>query len=560
MASRLATFLSELRRRKVYHVAAGYLIVGFGVASGAQYILEIMGFGLAPARPVAVLVILGFPIALMLAWAYEVRPEESQTRPEIAKAREEREASLAVLPFVDMSPSGDQQFFCDGMAEELINVLAREEKLLVVSRTSSFVFREGSVDAREVGRKLGVATILEGSVRRAADRIRVTAQLVNTEDGFHLWSDTYDRSLDDVFGVQEEIARSILQALLPKFVSDYSDRISTVITTHTRAYDLFMKGREAHFTYTEEGCKRALDYFSRAIQQSSAWAAPYAAQAEAYAMLLFHGTLSPEYLLPKVRVNAEKAVELDSTAGDGLALLAVEKAIGRHDWVGAETDLLSAISLSPNAHPPRLWYGIFLLPALGRHKEAMEQAAFCVELDPLNPAAVADLLWVSLQARKYDDALGFGERALGMAPGFPFAVSGVAMVHEVLGNLKKAEEAHQAAVAVTQGHPFYRTQLARCHALAGRTIEAREILGNVTGEWEYKYASPYYLATAYQALDEPERASHWLRQAYETKDPWLVFLGEDPIMDPLRADPLLGNLLRRMSLPQADRLEPSSGE
>jgi len=563
MASRLATFLSELKRRKVYHVAVGYSIVGFGVASGAQYVFEIMGFGLAPARLVAVLVILGLPIALVLAWAYEVRPErpqESHPDPELKQARRELEASVAVLPFVDLSPCGDQQFFCDGMAEELINVLAKEEKLLVVSRTSSFVFREGSEDAREIGRKLGVATILEGSVRRAADRIRVTAQLVNADDGFHLWSDTYDRALNDVFGVQDEIARSILQALLPKFVADYSDRPSSLITPHIQAYDLFMKGREAHFTYTEEGSERALDYFSRAIQQSPAWAAPYSAQAEAYAMLLFHGTLPPERLLPKVRVSAERAVELDSTAGDGLALLGVERAIGRHDWVGAEADLLSAISLSPNGYSPRMWYGVFLLPALGRHEEAMEQAALSAELDPLSPAAVADRLWVSLQAREYDDALVFGERALGMAPGFPFAVSGVAMVYEVLGNLKKAAEAHQTAVAVTQGHPFYRTQLARCYALAGRTSEARQILTGVTEEWEHKYASPYYLATAFQALDEPETAFYWLHRAYETKDPWLVFLGEDPIIDPLRANPELGDLLRQMSLPQADGFSASSRE
>jgi serine/threonine-protein kinase len=555
MASRLSAFFSELKRRKVYHVAAVYVVVGIGVLSAAEVILDPLGF--QDLRPyIVILVLLGFPIALILAWAYEVRPEtsaEPQTEPRLREPLERPEASLAVLPFVDMSPAKDQQFFCDGMAEELINVFAKAEDLLVVSRTSSFVFRDSQADAREIGRALGVATILEGSVRRTEDRLRVTAQLVKTEDGFHLWSDTFDRALDDVFTIQDEISHNIFQALRPKFRPDLAAQPAKLITPNTEAYDLYVKGRQAHFAYTTEGSERALDYYSRAIQQSPDWAAPYAAQADAYTMLLFYSTLSPQDLLPNVRRNAEKAVELDSTSGDGLALLGIEKAIGSHDWTGAEADFLRAISLSPNAHAPRLWYGVFLLPALGRHQEAWEQAAFCVELDPLNPAAIADLGWVSMQARKYEEAIRFAEKTLGMAPGYPFAVAAIGLVHELRGNFQEAEEAFQTAVAVTQGHPFYQTQLARCFASAGKPVEAKEILSEVTGVWEDTYTSPYYLATAFQALGDTDTAFHWLDRAYETRDPWFVFLGEDPTADPLRDDPRFGELLRRMGLPQANR-------
>jgi adenylate cyclase len=555
MASSLSAFFSELKRRKVYRVGSVYVVVGAGIIGlGEAALPSSIWDGIQ--IPVGIIILVGLPISLVLAWAYEVRPEtsaEPQTEPRLREPLERPEASLAVLPFVDMSPDKDQQFFCDGMAEELINVFAKEENLLVVSRTSSFLFRDSTQDAREIGRTLGVATILEGSVRRAEDRLRVTAQLVKTEDGFHLWSDTYDRAMDDVFAIQDEISRNILQALLPKFLPDLADHPTELVTPNAEAYDLYVKGRQAHFTYTEEGSERALDYFSRAIQKSPAWAAPYAARAEAYTMLLFYSTLSPQDLLPNVRRNAEKAVELDSTTGDGLALLGAEKAIGSHNWTGAESDLLRAISLSPNAHPPRLWYGVFFLPALGRHQEAWEQAAFCAELDPLNPAAIADLSWVSLQARRYDEALGFSQKALRMAPGYPFAVSAVAMINELRGNFQEAEKAHQTAVAVTQGHPFYRTQLARCFALAGKPEGAKEILSEVTGVWEDKYASPYYLATAFQALGETDTAFHWLDRAYETRDPWLVFLGEDPIADPLRDDPRSAEMLRKMGLPQADR-------
>jgi len=555
MASRLLAFFSELKRRKVYHVAAVYVVVGIGVLSAAEVILDPLGF--QNLRPyIVILVLLGFPIALILAWAYEVRPEtsaETQTEPKLREPPERPKASLAVLPFVDMSPDKDQQFFCDGMAEELINVFSKAENLLVVSRTSSFLFRDSNADAREIGRTLGVATILEGSVRRSEDRLRVTAQLVKTEDGFHLWSDTYDRALDDVFAIQDEISRNILKTLLPKFLPDQADQSIELVVPDTEAYDLYVKGRQAHFSYTPEGSERALGYFSRSIELSPAWAAPYAAQAEAYAMLLFYSALSPRDLLRNVRRNAEKAVELDSTSGDGLALMGLEKAIGSYDWTGAETDLLRAISLSPNAHTPRLWYGVFVLPALGRHEEAWEQAAFCAELDPLNPAAIVDLCWVSWQARKYEEAMRFAEKTLGMAPGYPFAVSTVAMVHELRGNFQEAEKAHQTLIAVTKGHPSYQTGLARCFALAGKTVEAKEILSEVTGAWEDHYTSPCYLATAFQALGETDTAFHWLDRAYETRDPWLVFLGEDPTADSLRDDPRFGEMLRRMGLPQGNR-------
>ena len=270
MASKLSVFLGELKRRKVYQVAVVYVVVGFGVASGAQYVFEMLGFPLASAQFVAILIILGFPVALVLAWAYEVKPEEPRG-PEVLPAAdletpfsEPEGSAIAVLPFTNMSDDPEAEYFSDGMTEEIINALGQLKGLRVAARTSCFSFKGKTPEIAEVGAKLRVATVLEGSVRKVGGRIRITAQLVNVAEGFHLWSERYDRQMEDVFAIQDEIARAIANRLQITLSGGAGEKLVKPPTESLEAYDLYLKGR-FFVTQGGEGSRVGLECFQQAL-------------------------------------------------------------------------------------------------------------------------------------------------------------------------------------------------------------------------------------------------------------------------------------------------------
>ena len=291
--------------------------------------------------------------------------------------------SIAVLPFADMSPAKDQDYFCDGLAEELIDALARLEGLRVVARTSAFQFRDKGYDLREVGEKLKVKTVLEGSVRKAGNRLRINAQLINTQDGYHIWSERYDREMDDVFAVQDEIARAVVDKLKVKLLGDADAPLVPRPTSSLEAYNLYRRGRYHIDRFTQEGVARGLDYFERAIAEDPDYAYPYAGMAFAYTTLAVLGWAAPQEVMPRAKEAALKALARDDTLTEAHVALGSVLHYYEWDWSGAEREMRVAVELSPGSGEARVSYGE-VLAVIGRATEGIAEATHGVELDPLS--------------------------------------------------------------------------------------------------------------------------------------------------------------------------------
>ena len=307
----------------------------------------------------------------------------SKARTRSAGASSPQLASIAVLPFADLSPDRDQEYFCDGMTEEIIDALAKVNGFRVVARTSSFAFKGKQQDIREIGKKLNVATVLEGSVRKDGNRLRVTAQLNSVADGYHLWSETYERELKDVFTVQDEISRAIVDTLQLKLAS--SARQPRPPSENVEAYDLYLQGRYHWSRWRSEGAERAIEYFQQAIQKDPNYAAAYSGLADSYAWMGFFGALPPNEAMPKARQAALKALALDDTLAAAHTSLGYVKSLHEFDWPGAEREFKRALQLNAGDSDAHFGYGITYLAPMGRLDEAVREMQTARDLDPLSP-------------------------------------------------------------------------------------------------------------------------------------------------------------------------------
>lgn len=451
-------FLAELKRRHVFRVAAVYGATAFVVLQVADLLQEALHLPEAFLTGTTVLALLGFPIALVLAWAFEktadgvVRTEAATTQQidEIVAQPASRRwpsgllaligvgalavatwmtfvrepsvpagdpsgseqlvnaadpvasgPSVAVLPFADMSPDGDQEYFADGMAEEILNVLTRIPELQVAARTSSFSYRESPKDVREIGQELGVGAVLEGSVRRDGDQVRITAQLIDTEDGFHLWSDTYTRELSGVFAVQDEISHAIVDALEVSLIGDTGKALVSEPTANPAAYDEFLRGRYEWNRRGKQGMNAALTHFGRAVELDPEFAPAWAGLAHTWGLIwIYDNEKSFRESLPRARVAADRAVELDPELPEAYT--------GLHwattDVPESERALRRAIELNPRYAAAHQWLGE-LLSDLGHHEEALREGRLAVQLDPLSLAGNLDFGRDLMRAREYDEAI-----------------------------------------------------------------------------------------------------------------------------------------------------------
>ncbi|UCC83920.1 MAG: hypothetical protein JSW46_03010, partial [Gemmatimonadota bacterium] len=370
--SNLRAFLAELKRRQVFRVAIVYAVVAFVIWQAAE--IAVPGLTLPDwvLTLVILLTILGFPIALVLAWALEITPEgvrrtepgragpdatPASAAPAVAEGIDRR--SIAVLPFANMSDDPGNEYFSDGMTEEIINALAQLEGLRVAARTSSFAFKGKSPDVREVGAKLNVATALEGSVRKAGNRLRITAQLVSVADGYHLWSERYDREMEDVFAIQDDIARAIAEKLQVTLVAGVAEPLVRRPTENVEAYDLYLRGR--FFAHQGgEGPRKGLEYFQRALAGDPEYALAHAGIAEAYSQLGNTGILRPKEAMPRAREAAIRALELDETLAEAHLSLGWIGWTYDFEWSNAEKYFLRALELNPDLPEAHFKYGFFL--------------------------------------------------------------------------------------------------------------------------------------------------------------------------------------------------------
>jgi TolB-like protein/Tfp pilus assembly protein PilF len=561
MTSSVRSFLAELKRRRVTRVAVVYVIVGFAVIEGGQLIFDALEFPRAAWQFVVVLTILGFPIALVLAWALELTPEGIRVTPPAeppdiagtgneapqpsATPAEPQPVSVAVLPFTDMSPEKDQEYFCDGMAEELINALTKVKELRVAARTSSFQFKGKSEDVCEVAKKLRVGTVLEGSVRRAGERLRVTAQLVSAEEGYHLWSETYERQLEDVFAIQDEISRAIVDTLRPTLLGQAEPRLVKPSTQSTEAYDLCLKGRYYWQQRYKYGLEMAMSYFQRAIEIDPDYALPYTGIADSYVTLAMFGFLPVREAGPKAKVAATQALELDDELGEAHASLGWVQFACDWEWASAEENLGRAIELSPSNAEVRGWLGL-LYGAQGRFKEGLRQMDRARDLDPLSSYVAAMTAALHLHARDFDQAIHTLEGVVKKEPGYALALFFLAVAYGYASRHGDAVETGERLVAATQNASVFKGVLASLYGMAGSPEKARAIVDELQERSRSEYVSPLPLAWALIYLGETEAALDRLAEAVDEHSPFLLSIHQDAVYDPLRSQPRFAELASRV--------------
>jgi TolB-like protein len=459
------------------------------------------------------------------------------------------EASVAVLPFVNLSADRENEYFSDGITEEIINALAQVKGLRVVARTSCFAFKGKDVDAREIGERLNVRTLVEGSVRKAGDRIRIVAQLVNAADGYHLWSNTYERTLADVFAVQDELARSIATVLRRTVGRTESGPLVKPSTGNLDAYTFYMRGQYSRNKRSPEGFRAAIEDFERAIALDPDYPLPHSGIAWCYLILGFDeiGVMPPAEAMPKARAAAARALELDPALPDAHGARATIAFLYDWDWKLAESEFAQASSLGPDSSGSRSWQAMFLA-LMGRHEEAMQVISRAQGVDPvslLNHLTVGRCHYL---AGRFEQALAQLRSCLEVDPGFYLAYPAIARTYLVMQQPHKALQEVERGLGLLGRVPLFLVYAGWAHAALGERDKALGILGEFRELAASRYVPPAYAAQVLGALGELDEAFRMYQLAYEQRSGWLVFLRGEPLWDFLRPDPRFRELLRKMRL------------
>ena len=449
------------------------------------------------------------------------------------------EKSIAVLPFMDLSQAKDQEYFCDGMSEEILDALAKVEGLRVVARTSSFSFKGKSADASEVGKKLNVENVLEGSVRREGNRVRITTQLINARNGFQLWSETYERELQGVFALQDEITRAVVDALKLKLAISLPIREQR----NTEAYDLYLQGLYLSNKGSEKDLREGLTFFQRALEKDPKLSRAWTGIAKVW-FFLADVYIKPLEAYPASRAAAAKAIELDDKDAEAHCYLAEAKRVLDWDLPGEEAELQRALELDPNSAPVHFF--LALLPLFrGDLKEGLELVLKAEQLDPVSPIISYVATAAYLADNRVDEAIIAGQRTQQLDPHYFYLDSNLAAAYREKGNFAEAIALYTKAQEETQ---LPSSGLAITYARMGRQIEARKILDQLVQERRIRYVSAQIIAAIYVAFGEKEEAFRWLELAATEHSgtlQWIAFL---PEFRPLRPDARFPNFLRRIGV------------
>ena len=580
----MSSVLERLKQRKLVQWALAYLAGAWVLLQVFDLLSDTYGWHPAIMRSVPLLLGIGLFATLVLAWYHGEKGAQSVSGPELlmlsallvvaggvvwlvgrdgaevgdktAQTQAQSgqvafagaapiEHSIAVLPFANLSTDEENEYFADGITEELLNALAKLDGLKVAARTSSFVFKGRNVPIDSVARALNVAHVLEGSVRKAGSRVRITAQLIEAENGYHLWSETYDRELKDIFAVQEDIARAITDALQIRLAGLGTAPLVTRPTEDIEAYELYLKGRYHWNLRTDTGLRTAVKYFEQALNRDPTYAQAYAGLADAYSLLGYFGDLPPKEAYPKARSAAERALRLDPTLAEAHTSLAYLRMVQDFDWEGAERGFRRALALQPNYATAHHWYAFHLLWT-GQIEEALREIQRATELDPLSPAIEDDVWHIRYFARQYDTVIEHFRklpvdermRVFPLDHYLPTLVE-KGLYEEAIAEFRKWQAAND--------EPSLEPWLAYPYARMGRRAEALQLLGN---RLENCTDGPclFHTAQVYTALGEKDRAFEWLEWAYEKRDSFLTYLKIAPGLDPLRSDPRFTALLRKVGL------------
>ncbi len=458
-------------------------------------------------------------------------------------------SSIAVLPFVNLSSNKENEYFSDGLTDDLIDALTKVRGLRVVARGSAFQFKGKNPDIRVAGRQLNVATVLEGSVQRSGDRLRITAQLSTVADGYHVWSETYDRRLADVFAVQDEISRAIVQALELRVAGDPGRRLVRSSTEDLEAYNLYLQGRFHLNKWRPEAARKGIDYFQQAIAKDPAYAPAYAGMADCYTWLAVFGWSPAREAMPQAREAAKRALQLDETLAAAHVSLGYVKALYDWDWPGAEREFRRALELSPGDADVHFAYSVTYLSPLGRLDEARTEIQQALSLDPLSPYKITCAGMVYSYRREYDAAVQQFKKSIELEPTFYHAYEEMYGVEIGRGRPAEAAAAMQAMRAVLPGYDDTSGR-ARLAAQQGRQAEAHALIENWIEQCArgHRPGKSCYAAQMYAGIGDKDQAFRWLGKAYEERNPLLAYAKVMAQYDSLRSDPRFGELLHRLGL------------
>ena len=457
--------------------------------------------------------------------------------------------SIAVLPLENLSGDPSQEYFADGITDALITQLAKLHGLRVISRTSIMQYKSLRKPLPDIARDLNVDAVVEGSVSRSGNRVRVTAQLVDAHADRHLWAEEYDRDLREILSLQSELARDIAEKVRANISSEEQLLMARAGTVEPAAYESYLRGRSFWSQRTPAGLKQSIIHFQHAIELDPRYAEAYSGLADAYTALGYTSYWAPRDSFPKAREFANKALQIDSSLAEARASLAYVKLYYDWDWKGAEEELQRAIAVNPNYATAHHWYSV-LLTARGRHDEALSEIGRAHELDPLSVPINTDIGFELYYARRYEEAISHLRSVLQTSPKFPLAHLWLGRAYEQKGMYPEAITEFEQAGTALKDWPVIIAAAGHAYGRWGHKSDATAALHRMNELTKEEYVTPYGMALIFAGLNDREQAIHWLQKAYEDRSHWLVWLNLDPRFDDnVRSDPRFADLLRRMHFP-----------
>jgi TolB-like protein/Tfp pilus assembly protein PilF len=513
-------------------------------------------------RLVIILIIIGFPLAIIFSWIFDITPEGlKKTKPYEEAVSDEPENqkkvpritynnSVAVLPFEDMSPNKDQEYFCEGIAEEIINSLTQVKRLKVIARTSAFAFKGKQMDIRDIGNTLDVANVLEGSIRKDGDNLRITAQLIRVEDGYHLWSEIYKRELKDIFSIQEEISLAIVEKLKMNILGEAIGGILKHYTESTVAYMHYLKGLNYYQMMTPEANQKAQENYRKAIEEDPGYSLVYAILGSNYIHACISGFLSPAEAVEYAREYTVKALEIDQTVPVANGTLAA--ILSFYDWEleASEEYFIKSVRLNPNTAWDRWFYSLYL-QFIGRIDEAIAESLYALENDPFNIYIRSYIGTYYLLAGNTDECIKWQKSVIDLYPIGFMAFQHLGEAYEVKGMLQEAIESYEKAVTLSSGSPIAESKLACTLQKAGRSDEARKKIEKLEN---MKKGVSFYIPSAplilyYLLTKDLDRAFYWFKKACDEHDFNLPFMMRTPLAEyRMPDDPRFNALLEETGL------------
>lgn len=572
-------FFTELKRRNVYKVAIAYAVVGWLLIQVATQVFPFFEIPNWIVRLVVLLILIGFPIALVIGWAFELTPEGVRrtdaavdapprsnrtwiyvvlvaaalsiglfflgrlTAPKTKTAPGTPEKSIAVLPFENLSRDPENAYFTDGIQDEILARLAKVADLKVISRTSTQRFKSAPGDLRQIAQQLDVAHVLEGSVQKSGDQVRVNVQLIRAADDSHLWAEIYDRKLTDVFAVESEIAQKIAATLQAQLTGSEQRAIAVRPTEDTEAHQLYLKGRFFWNKRTAAGLQKAAGYFQQAIDKDPQYALAYVGLADSYMLFSAFSVGDSKGAFELAEKAARRAIELDDSLGEAHTSLAQLLATYEFDFPASIREFERAIALNPNYATAHHWFGNSVLSMTGQFDRSIAEGKRALELDPLSLIINADLAQDYGAARRWDEAVAQFRKTLEMDPRFYYAHAGLGIGLQLMGDLPGALVEFKRAVEL-DNDPNSLALVAQAEAYLGHPEEARKLLQQLEEAAQKRYMSKYSFAIVHVALGENELAIDNLEAAYRERNTADVgYIKIDPLVDPLRGNPRFERLV-----------------